>query len=515
MLRLYFSDAIKSIRSSISLTIIIVLLFTFLIQILSYSFAWVTYNYWHSESQNTGMTNEVYLEYSVYSFQGGYDSLETPRVFISSLSLDETTGQIIERDLTQEEKQHNEAVFASYDKLNSNLKNIDGYFFSNRKLSGIIADDDRAYKLTTGYERGRKRISENELLLEQFLDIGYSIEDVEHFCQYDCFFIDRTTILMEGFVYSEGEGFTEQNLNYDYVITEDGHLPTVPIVMGNDFREYFDIGDVLNSAMNKMYINGYYNGIQTMRFSDQHNCSYIVVGFLEKDSSVEYRDGVRMNVDSYFIIPEVPNTPEYFPNDPLKSQIDEFYKRIPRSIAYIEKENETKIVDSLAKALSEDTVIGPYFHLVKNEHLNAVYGSILEKRAVGFGAIAISTFGFCIAVIIIIIINKFNSGIKDTAIHRLIGASTGDIVRTYVLEFAIYLLCADILSHYVYIIYAFNPMSRALIGFWSVLPVNGVDVRMIYPLMLVMNVVFLAIVALIAYICSSKLDTAEIIKGKE
>ena len=229
MLRLYFSDAIKSIRSSISLTIIIVLLFTFLIQILSYSFAWVTYNYWHSESQNTGMTNEVYLEYSVYSFQGGYDSLETPRVFISSLSLDETTGQIIERDLTQEEKQHNEAVFASYDKLNSNLKNIDGYFFSNRKLSGIIADDDRAYKLTTGYERGRKRISENELLLEQFLDIGYSIEDVEHFCQYDCFFIDRTTILMEGFVYSEGEGFTEQNLNYDYVITEDGHLPTVPI----------------------------------------------------------------------------------------------------------------------------------------------------------------------------------------------------------------------------------------------------------------------------------------------
>ena len=38
---------------------------------------------------------------------------------------------------------------------------------------------------------------------------------------------------------------------------------------------------------------------------------------------------------------------------------------------------------------------------------------------------------------------------------------------------------------------------------------------MIYPLMLVMNIVFLAIVALMAHICSSKLDTAEIIKGKE
>ena len=115
----------------------------------------------------------------------------------------------------------------------------------------------------------------------------------------------------------------------------------------------------------------------------------------------------------------------------------------------------------------------------------------------------------------LIILNKIKGSTKDIAIHRLVGATSGDIVRTYVLEFAIYLLCADILSHYVYIIYAFNPNSIALIGFWMTLPVNGVEIRMIYPLIIAMNIIFFGIVALIAYICSSKLDTAEIIKGKE
>ena len=182
---------------------------------------------------------------------------------------------------------------------------------------------------------------------------------------------------------------------------------------------------------------------------------------------------------------------------------------------YVEKDNEQHTIEALSKAFAEDDLLGTNTRLNENEQVNAVYKQMYKKRMINFGLIAGVVLAFCVTVIIVIIINKFNNSTKDIAIHRLVGATSGDVVRTYVLEFAIYLLCADILSHYVYIIYAFDPASAALIGFWMTLPVNGVEIRMIYPLMLAMNVVFLAIVALIAYICSSKLDTAEIIKGKE
>ena len=113
-----------------------------------------------------------------------------------------------------------------------------------------------------------------------------------------------------------------------------------------------------------------------------------------------------------------------------------------------------------------------------------------------------------------VIINKFKRNIKDIAIHRLVGATIGDNVKSYVLEFAIYLLCADILSHYVYIIYALDRDSTALIGFWMGIMIGDIPVRLMYPLMITLNILILLIVGLVAYICSSKIDTASVIKGK-
>jgi len=40
-------------------------------------------------------------------------------------------------------------------------------------------------------------------------------------------------------------------------------------------------------------------------------------------------------------------------------------------------------------------------------------------------------------------------------------------------------------------------------------------VYLIYPLMIAMNILILAIVGIVAYICSSRLDVATVIKGKE
>ena len=96
-------ETIKNIRSRISLAIVIILLFTFLIQILSYSFAWVTYNYWYDDISNSGMVNESYIEYAVYSMQTFFP--------------DRDSGSIFKSGNSDAAKAHNKAVVKSYKSL--------------------------------------------------------------------------------------------------------------------------------------------------------------------------------------------------------------------------------------------------------------------------------------------------------------------------------------------------------------------------------------------------------------
>jgi hypothetical protein len=500
------TETIKNIRSRISLAIVIVLLFTFLIQILSYSFAWVTYNYWYDDVSNSGMVNESYIEYSVYSIQIHFPDFNSVFIFQSGNS--------------DAAKAHNDLVIKSFKSLEKKLRSIEGYVLSFRNLgSGIILDNADAYAISSDAEHGYDSsyyLDLDKKMADGYSKYGFTPEQISQFCSYHVAQMDIRAILMEGFRYSEG-GFTEDNLKYDYMFTDDGEMPTIPIVMGWDFRNYYEIGDIFYSDGSLIQAALIKKGEANPSVIDQDMARYIVVGFLDNDTAVEYRPGLRMNVDNYIIIPHVPPIPQYFPTVSDKTLALDFYGnlRSASTLIYIDKQQEQQTVEALTKALAEDPIMGIYAVLEKNEQVNAMYKQMYHKRMINYAIIAGSTLVFCVAVIIIIVVNKFKNGKKDVAIHRLVGATSGDVVRTYVLEFAIYLLCADILSHYVYIIYAFNPGSIALVGFWMTLPVNGVEIRMIYPLMLAMNVVFLAIVALIAHICSSKLDTAEIIKGKE
>lgn len=516
MFRIYLTEAVKNIKSNITLSVIIVLLFTFLIQLISYSFAWITYNFWSTEIHNSGITNEAYIEYSIYSIQRKSTENYNYDIFISEKRYNpENPADPIIIPLTDEEKEYNNSVIVSYNNLTEQLKNINGYIFSGKNWGSYLkSDNGNAYELSDQGIRGVNDYVEIDSITNAFSDMGYTKEEISQFCDYRCVKIDIDTILMEGFTYCEGEGFTEDNLDFEYTIT-DGKLPTVPIVMGYEFKDFFDIGDVITNPEGRDWIKSIKEGDTVSEYHHQTFGHFVVVGFLDENTSIEYGPGVRYNVDNYIVVPYVPNIPQYFPNESEQSQIKDFYRSLPDKIIYIEKDNELATVEALSKALSEDTIVGMHYKLEKNTQANAVYRQMFEKRMINYALIAGSTLIFCIAVIILIIVNKFNSNIKDTAIHRLIGATVTDSVKTYVLEFAIHLLCADILSHYVYIIYAINPMSTILIGFWMTLPIGGTNIRLIYPLMLIMNILFLLLVAIISYFYSAKLDTASIIKGKE
>ncbi|MBE6896617.1 MAG: hypothetical protein E7477_05885 [Ruminococcaceae bacterium] len=517
MFRIYLTEAFKNIKANITLSVIIVLLFTFLIQIVSYSFAWVTYHFWSDDLYNSGMiNNEAYIEYSVYSIRQKSGSEYDPNVFISEVrGINHEDNSKIIIPLTEEEIAYNDSVIASYNKLSEQLDNIDGYIFADRKWGVFLFDNGSGYELSEQAKGRAINYGDNEYSIMNYTNIGYTIDEIRQFCTYNVVSMDLETILMEGFTYCEGEGFTEENLDFEYLIKEDGTLPTIPIVMGYDFREYFEIGDVLLNPDTQNEINMRNEGRSGPGFRDQQYARFVVVGFLEESTTLEHGPGVRSSVDQYIIIPQVPNTQKYFPNGYIKNQIQDFYRKIPNKLVYIEKENEVQTVEALSKAFSEDTVAGQYFYLDKNTQANKVYKQMYKDRMINYALIAGSTLIFCSTVIILVIINKFKRNIKDIAIHRLVGATIGDNIKSYILEFAIYLLCADILSHYVYIIYAFDRTSGVLSGFWMSMMIGGVRVRMMYPLMIAINILILLIVGLVAYICSSKIDTASIIKGKE
>ena len=82
------------------------MLFTFLIQISSYSLAWVTYHFWSDDQFNSGIiNNEAYIEYSVYSIRQKAGTTYNHDIFISEIRAinPEDFNNPIKSPLTEEE----------------------------------------------------------------------------------------------------------------------------------------------------------------------------------------------------------------------------------------------------------------------------------------------------------------------------------------------------------------------------------------------------------------------------
>ncbi len=515
MLRIYLTEAFKNIKAKPWISLIIVLLFVFLIQILSYSLAWMSYHFWGMESYADTIKNEAFLEYSIYSLKikSGMEFDRTELIKKPSHKADpEDPSKPIEIPLSEEDIAHNKKVVAAYEKLYEAVKNIDGLYRVDNYWTNCLNADGKAYPLSLQATQG----IEGFVGVEFFTDImDYPLEAVRKFCTYKVVKYNVDIINMQGFTCCEGRLWTDEDLDFEYMIGDDGTPPTIPIVMGYKFREYYDVGDVLSNPENPYNSQMFLEGRFKKGVVDQSFSNYVVIGFLEEETIVEYTPGQRMSLDSYLVVPFYPNTPENFPNSSIEGQANSFYTFFPQQLLYIEPSKELQVVEELTKVIAEDPFIGQYYYPEKNTQVHAVYEQIAEKRMINYFLVSASTLIFCVVIIILVIVNKIKNNIRDIAIHRLVGATVADSVKAYILEFAIYLLCADILSHYVYIIYAFDRTSRVLSGFWMRMRFFGVTVYMMYPLMIAMNIFFLVIVAVVAYICSVRLDTAEIIKGKE
>ncbi len=82
----------------------------------------------------------------------------------------------VENELSDEEKAHNEAVFASYRKLSSALENIDGLNVVNKLWGSRISDDSSAYPLSL-QAQGRRQYNYADAH-DFYINLGYTMEEI-------------------------------------------------------------------------------------------------------------------------------------------------------------------------------------------------------------------------------------------------------------------------------------------------------------------------------------------------
>ncbi|MBR5721420.1 MAG: hypothetical protein IKX78_02925 [Clostridia bacterium] len=513
MLRIYIEDAAKNIKSHIVLSVFLVLIFIFLITVLGLSFAWGNLYVLGNDSGDASLRSESFLNYSVYVLKSrpGIPSESPVKTVTYSYNPDDPENPMV-NELSDEEKAHNEGVVASYKKLSSAIDGIKGLTAVRKSFSNHICDNGSAYHLSL-QSQGKIQYSYAEFP-DFYLDLGYTLEQIERFCNYYTVKYDIDTIMFENFSCCEGRVWTEEDLEFEYTV-KDGRLPSIPVLLGYDFKGYFNIGDVLKNPEGEYTVKMINEGYVQPGYPDQDFADYVVIGILDKDTVTVNANGMRESLDSRIVVPHIPRTAEYYPDADIASMASEYYMTLNRTQFYVEPDIEEDAVRELSAALSEDTVMGIWLYPEKQSQAVAVYKQINEKRIINYIAIAVSTLVFTFAVIILIIINKSKKSRRDAAIHRLVGGTVRDNVKSIVVEFIIYLLCADVLSHFVYVLSEITGIAMFRAGFSMYLDMGDFRVYLMYPLMLLTDLLIIAAVAAVSYICYSKDETAVILKGKE
>ncbi len=512
MISLYWNEAVKNIRSNIILAVSIVLIIAFLIMVLGLAFAWGNLYVLKNDSGDNSLKPEAFLEYAIYVLNSKPDiPTERPVIGATYTYNPDDPDNPVENELSDEEKAHNEAVFASYRKLSSALENIDGLNVVNKLWGSRISDDSSAYPLSL-QAQGRRQYNYADAP-DFYINLGYTMEEIERFCDYYAVKYDINTILLENFTCCKGRIWTEKDLDFEYLV-KDGCLPTIPVLMGYDFIDYYDVGDVLKNPEGKYTVQMIDEGYAAPGYADQSFADYVVIGFLSEDTVVERTNGMRESLNSYIVVPHVPRNSYYFPNASIASMANDFYMELSRIQFYIETDKEESAVRELSEALSEDTVMGVYLYPEKQSRVMAVYTQINEKRFSNYLFIALSTLVFTVFVIILIIINKLKKNTRDAVIHRLVGATVYDNVAATVVEFIIYLVCSDIISTFVYVISVItrNPVLRS--GFMMYADIGNFRLYLMLPLILLTNLFILAVVVIVSGIFFSKTDISQALKEK-
>ena len=244
---------------------------------------------------------------------------------------------------------------------------------------------------------------------------------------------------------TEGTTFS---VDYKYNLGE-----TIPVILGNAYKDYYNIGD---------QFKGDY-------FLFEKNSLYEVIGFL--DSKAKYFNlnlGTYVSLDHYILVPDVDINKENAYREEVI--IANYAQRIP-SVLLSEEANDSELKDILDKyGLSS-------MYRVDNQKMTV---EKIYQDSKNLSATMLVSFIFLSLFSVIIIsmncFRRISMNFKRYAIHLANGASTKDISKLVLCDLIVILITSDIVAIGINTIFALKNvyLSSAYISF--ILPVSIVVV---------------------------------------
>ena len=298
----------------------------------------------------------------------------------------------------------------------------------------------------------------------------------------------------------------------DFYIDDDG-IQVVPIVVGYQLRDYFELGDVVQ--VTKVF--KYYDPDDPKdTIADMHKYSKgKVVGILEPSNTVTDRTGSHFYhvFDSIIrVIKDI--NPDDFPE--LKSSEDVYvyvsfhqFSEICNAKIYINKTNEEQAAEEIRNAVKE-AGLEELLVLTKVDGYAKISAALEKGRAESYLQVAFCVGMLCVFGLgmLIVMLNVANS--KDYAIHHLVGATKRDVALMTTVQMLILLLVSDVLIHYPYLL----SKTGLFLNGDSMLYIFSGE-RKIYIVIAVLNISVLLLTYIISRVYAAKNDVSATIKDKE
>ncbi len=234
-----------------------------------------------------------------------------------------------------------------------------------------------------------------------------------------------------------GRFFTDEEFELTY---EKGSV--TPVILGYEFKKYFDIGDVLYAWVN-----------QNIRDEDSYQ-KIEIIGFVAEDSTYINKNGstlytyndkiiIPYNYRQYDEYPDMYNTSGGIVSNGM------FANGYQGMYILVEKENEKEIMEQLNQILVDNDIAEKITftkYLVSSVAITNNYKDNMNIRM----ALTYITVLFSFVSIVLVTVNRISSNIRNYAIHLISGATYGNIYFYIIGEIALYSLLGFIVGSNAY-----------------------------------------------------------------
>jgi len=488
-MKFIFDEVLRVFRKNRLLSLLTVLLVVLCICFFSY----VADSFDIETGTLTVRENERFMEYTVFRFDETDHSL-----FIIPDSRYPGGGYgydpFINEDMTAEE------VYGYCVTMESMKKEIaencfDGYAVTSTHVAIPFSDIDEDETLVRGVSVYGSRAMVH--IPEYYTEAGY--------VPVECYKVDVGFLKNNNIIMAKGRLFDES----DYEWTQSEPLP---VVLGYNFADYYDIGDIITT-----YDCMKYGGTEDY---DGTYAPLKVVGILEKDTVVYTpfvgsAETILANIDSYVIVPEIiPDFHDCDPNDRsslYKIGLLTNNQLFKSSGFFYERENVSQGTEKLYEILEKYGFSG--FYRVSNSDYNINLSvAITTERQYSFTVMAILVAFFTVCSVIATELNKLETCRKAYAVYSLTGMTKDGMSLFAMFDMLVTFIIAFILSHFPLVVLLFPDLFSGTRIASVVRSVFGNGT--FYLTSICLCVLLVALSGLLCRISFAKAETVSLIKGE-